>query len=190
MIGFLEKIRSLTRGTDRQRGAPFVSVKTTQRWLNNLPDSSDYDIHHVLVEGLERYNGDTRGDALNRIKMLSMIEEAGLPLQARLVDQYLKSHERNDTSRQTLWRECQLFWDQLTVAYLPFLNLVLRGSDEPGKFASLAPQIAAKSLRYVSLGMRWEYLRGRRPAESAWRRLHKIYRAVESAGIALDGLND
>jgi hypothetical protein len=186
MLGLLEKIKSLTAGADRQRGMPFASVKSTQRWLNSLPDSSDYDKHHALVEGLERYNGDTRGDAYTRIRVLTMIEEAGLPLQARLADQYLKNHERNDASRQTLWRECHLFWDQLVVAYLPFLNGVLRSNGESEKLLSLAPQIAAKSLRYFSLAMRWEYLRGRRPAESAWRRLHKIYRAVESAGMVLD----
>lgn len=185
MIGLLGKIKSLTQGTDFQRGTPFISVRSTQKWLKSLPDSSDYDVHHVLVEGLERYNGDTRGDAYTRIRVLEMIEEAGLPLQARLVDQYLKNHEGNDTSRQTLWRECHLFWDQLAVAYLPFLSLVL-GNDDAGKLSSLTAEIAAKSLRYISLCMRWEYLRGRRPAEPAWRRLHKIYRATESASIALD----
>lgn len=188
MIGLIEKIKSLAGGKDRQDGAPFVSVKTTQRWLGSLPESSDYDNHHALVEGLERYNGDTRGDAHHRIKVLAMIEEAGLPLQARLVDQYLKSHERNDASRQTLWRECHLFWDQLTVAYLPFLNMALRSNAVPESLVPLAPQIAVKSLRYFSLGMRWEYLRGRRPGESAWRRLHKIYRALESAGLVLDAV--
>lgn len=185
-MGLLEKIRSIVAGGEGRRGTPFVSVRATQRWLSSLPGASDYDIHHVLVEGLERYNGDTRGEVLKRIRMLGLLEEAGLPLQARLVDQYLQSHARSEPARQPLWRECHLFWDQLTVAYLPFLNLALRGGEESGKLASMATPIAVKSLRYFSLGMRWEYLRGRRPAESAWRRLHKIYRAAESAGIALD----
>ncbi len=186
MIALLEKIRSLAKGESRHHGTPFVSVKATRKWLVNLPGASDYDIHHTLVEGLERFNGDTRGDAKMRIKVLMMIEEAGLPLQTRLIAQYLESHEKNNVSRQQLWRECHLFWDQLTVAHLGFLNMVLRGSSVPEGLSSLAVQIAVKSLRYFSLGMRWEYLRGRRPNESAWRRLHKIYRALESAGLALD----
>lgn len=189
MLGLFEKFRSLIDRSERQRATPFLSAKSTQKWLNGLPGTSDYDRHHALVEGLERYNGDTRGDALTRIKVLALIEGAGLPLQARLVEQYLRSHERNDASRQTLWRECHLFWDQLVVAYLPFLNIVLRSNVESEKLLAMAPQIAAKSLRYYSLAMRWEYLRGRRPSESAWRRLHKIYRAVESAGLVLDKVN-
>jgi len=186
MLGLLEKIRSLTGRSERRRSTPFVSVKATRKWLNDLPGVSEYDRHHALVEGLERYNGDTRGDALTRVRVLLLIEEAGLPLQAGLVEQFLESHERNDAARQALWRECHLFWDQLIVAYLPFLNIVLRSNVESEKLLALAPQIAARSLRYFSLAMRWEFLRGRRPAESAWRRLHKIYRAVESAGMVLD----
>jgi hypothetical protein len=157
----------------------------TQKWLHNLPGSSDYDVHHALVEGLERYNGDTRGDELNRIGVLKAMEEAGQPLQARLVSHYLKAYAANDSAMQTLWRECHLFWDQLVVAYLPFLRLVLRG-EEAGRLAPLGTEIAIRCLRYVSLSMRWEYVRGRRPGESSWRRLHKIYRMAEIAGITLD----
>lgn len=184
MIALVEKIKSLVKGADSRRELPFASPKASQRWLQKLPDSSDYDAHHALVEGLERYNGDMRGDAYKRVKALEVIEEAGLPLQDRLVAQYLKGHGGSDTFRQTLWRECHLFWDQLAVAYVHFLNLALKHEKDSGKLASIYTRIVAKSMRYSSLTMCWEYLRGRRPSESAWRRLHKIYRAAENAEVA------
>jgi hypothetical protein len=182
MTGFLHKIKSLARGTDTLRESPFASVRATQKWLQNLPGLSDYDVHHALVEGLERYNGDIRGDTITRIKILRQIEEAGLPLQEKIIAQYLGSYAANESSRHTLWRECHLFWDQLAVAYLPFLRLAVRGGDA-GSISQFGTEIAAKGLRYFSLGMRWEYLRGRRPSESAWRRLHKIYRMTEMTGV-------
>ncbi|MEW6133360.1 MAG: hypothetical protein AB1591_09395 [Pseudomonadota bacterium] len=184
MIALVEKIKSLVKVADSRRASPFASPKTSQRWLQKLPDSSDYDAHHALVEGLERYNGDMRGDAYKRVKALEVIEEAGLPLQDRLVAQYLEGHGGSDAFRQTLWRECHLFWDQLAVAYVHFLNLALKHEKDSGKLASIYTRIVAKSMRYSSLTMRWEYLRGRRPSESAWRRLHKIYRAAENAEVA------
>lgn len=127
-----------------------------------------------------------RGDAYKRIKALEFMEEAGLPLQARLVAQYLKGHGGGDAFRQTLWRECHLFWDQLAVAYVHFLNLILKKDKESGKLAPLSARITAKSLHYFALTMRWEYLRGRRPSESSWRRLHKIYRAAETSDVLLN----
>jgi hypothetical protein len=183
MTGFLERIRSLVRGVDRQRATPFTSIRTTQKWLQNLPASSDYDAHHALVEGLERYNGDARGEVQGRIKVLRRVEEAGLPLQARLVAQYLKNHAASDSARRALWRECNLFWDQLTVAYLQFLKPAL-GGGEGVKPEPWGTEIAVKSLRYFSLCMRWGYFHGQHPGESAWRRLHKIYRMAEMAGVS------
>lgn len=184
MEAFFKKIRTLALGADVQRGTPFYSVRATQKWLGDLAGASEYDVHHTLVEGLERFNGDIRGDMRNRIDVLRVLEKAGLPLQDRLLAQYLKSHAENVSSRQTLWRECHLFWDQLAVAYLPFLREVMKDGENP-KLTPLSTEIAAKSLRYFSLSMRWEYLRGRRPGDSAWRRLHKIYRMAERKGIAL-----
>lgn len=184
MNGFIEKISSLVQGCYRWREAPFASEGAARKWLQHLPGSSDYEAHHALVEGLERYNGDTRGDLFNRIRVLRAVEETGLPLQARMVGHYLQSQSSNESARQALWRECHLFWDQLAVAYQTFLNAVQRDGGA-GKVSSLSPEIIVKSLRYFSLGMRWGYLRGRRPGESSWRRLHKIYRMAEISNVAL-----
>ncbi len=164
--------------------SPFVSAKTTMKWLDNLAGFSDYDMHHALVEGLERFNGDARGDISNRIKMLRIMEETGIPLQAGILSQYLHDQGTPASAKQSLWRECHLFWDQLTVAYLSMLKPALRGSEE-GKLEPWSAEITLKSLRYSALTMRWEYFRGGRPSESAWLRLHKIYRMAEMGGVAL-----
>lgn len=140
-------------------------------------------MHHALVEGLELYNGDIRGDTLNRVQVLRAIEDAGLPLQNHLVAQFINNHAVGNHAKQSLWRECHLFWDQLAVAYLPFLRMALN-EGEKGKLFPLSTEIALKSLRYCSSDMRWEYLRGRRPGDASWRRLHKIYRMVEVAGLS------
>ena len=164
--------------------SPFISAKTTMKWLDNLSGYSDYDMHHAIVEGLERFNGDVRGDASNRVKMLRILESTGSPLQAGIVSQYLSSPEMPASARQSLWRECHLFWDQLTVAYLSLLKQALAGS-ESGKLESWSNEVTVKCLRYAASTMRWEYFRGGRPGESAWLRLHKIYRMAEMAGVAL-----
>lgn len=164
--------------------SPFASAKTTMKWLDNLAGFSDYDMHHALVEGLERFNGDVRGDIGNRIKMLRIMEETGIPLQSGIISQYLHDQGTPVSARQSLWRECHLFWDQLTVAYLSLLKPALKGS-ESGKLEPWSAEVTLKSLRYSALTMRWEYFRGGRPSESAWLRLHKIYRMAEMSGVAL-----
>jgi hypothetical protein len=184
MAVFSKIIKSITRGQAGRMNSPLLAVKTTWRWLDNLSGSSEYDMHHSLVEGLERFNGGARGDAPNRIKMLRVLEGTGLPLQAGIVSQYLNGRNMPESAKKSLWRECQLFWDQLAVAYLSFLKPALN-VVESGELESQNVEIVVKSLRYSALTMRWEYFRGGRPGESAWLRLHKMYRMAEMAGMAL-----
>lgn len=179
-----QRIRALTGGAGWSQPKPFTSVRTTQRWLDNLPNLSEYELHHALVEGLERFNGDVRGDALKRIKMLQVMEETGLSMQAGIVVEYINTPESNQHGRQVLWREAHLFWSQMATAYLQFLKLVLRG-DEKDRLKPWSTEIILKNLSYAALSIRWEYFRGQRPTELAWRRLHRVYRMAEIAGVAL-----
>lgn len=183
-MGLFQKIRALTGGGAWTQSKPFASVRTTQRWLDNLPNLSGYELHHALVEGLERFNGDIRGDALKRIKVLQVMEETGLPMQAGIVSEYINTPESNKLGRQTLWREAHLFWSQMATAYLQFLKLVLRG-EEKDRLKPWSIEIILKNLHYSALSMRWEHFRGQRPVELAWRRLHRVYRMAEIAGVAL-----
>ena len=178
---FSKIIKSITGGR-RAASSPTPSPKTTMRWLDKFSGSSDYDRHHGVVEGLERFNGDVRGETWARLKALRLLENAGLPLQAGIVSQYLDSQDMPLSAKQSLWRECHLFWDQLTVAYLSLLKPVMAAIDE-GRLDPWATEVAIKSLRYAALTMRWEYFRGERPRESAWQRLHKIYRTAEMAKL-------
>jgi len=55
-------------------GSPFESETTARKWLKSLPDETDYDTHHALVEGLERFNAENVGANAERLKVLMAIE--------------------------------------------------------------------------------------------------------------------
>jgi hypothetical protein len=144
---------------------------------------SDYDAHHTLVEGLERFNGETAQATPERLQVLMALELAGLPLQARIVEQYVRNQASFKLVKQALWRESKMFWSQMAAAYL---DLLKQACKEPTKQA-LYPwimQITVRTLRYAGLSMRWDYHQTQPPKDLAWRRLHKIYRMVEQSGCA------
>lgn len=184
IYNFFRRVLGLSRVRGGAQTTMLTSARTTQRWLDKLPKLSGYEMHHALVEGLERFNGDTRGDTLKRIKVLKVMEETGLPMQAEIVAEYVNTPDSNHSGRQTLWREAQLFWNQMATAYLQFLKLVLKGKEK-ARIRHWSTEIILGNLRYVALAMRWEYYRGQRPAELYWQRLHRIYRVAEIAGVAL-----
>ncbi|MCL5059073.1 MAG: hypothetical protein M1449_00150 [Candidatus Thermoplasmatota archaeon] len=158
-------------------------MKATEKWLKTLPADSDYDTHHALVEGLERFNAENAAASLSRMKSLLKLEEMGLPLQLRIVEQYVRNQASFRLARQALWRESWVFWSLLAEAWLSMLKQAYRNPAS----AELKPHVAefaARALRYAGLVMRWDYHQARNPAASAWRRVHKIYRLVERDGFA------
>ncbi len=183
MTELFEMLTSLTRRRNLASGSPFASIKSTERWLGNLPPDSDYDAHHALVEGLERFNAENVPATQARMKSLLKLEGAGLPLQMRIVEQYVRNQSAFRLARQALWRESWVFWSLLAEAWLIMLKQAYRG---PAR-AELKPHvaaIAARALRYAGLAMRWDFHQARSPASTAWRRVHKIYRLLERDGLA------
>lgn len=179
-----EMLNTITRRRKAEAGSPFASVKATEKWLKNLPSDSDYDTHHALVEGLERFNAENEAASLHRMKSLMKLEAASLPLQSRIVEQYVRNQAVFRLARQALWRESWVFWSLLADAWLALLKQAYRSSVS-AELKPHAAEIATRALRYAGLVMRWDYHQARNPASSAWRRVHKIFRLVERDGYAM-----
>ncbi len=183
MTDLFEMLGTITRRRKGETGSPFASPKATEKWLRNLPADSDYDAHHALVEGLERFNAENVAASPARMQSLRKIEEKGLPLQLRIVEQYVRNQSAFRLARQALWRESWIFWSLMADAWLAMLKQAYRGPHS----AELKPQvaeIAARALRYAGLVMRWDFHQARTPAATGWRRVHKIYRLLERDGFA------
>ncbi len=183
MTDLFEMLSAITRRRKVDAASPFVSVKATEKWLKNLHAESDYDAHHALVEGLERFNAGNDSATVNRMKALMKLEEAGLRLQSRIVEQYVRNQAAFRLARQALWRETWVFWSLLAEAWLCMLKQAYRNPDSV-ELKPFAADIAARAVRYAGRVMRWDYHQARNPAGSAWRRVHKIYRLLERDGFA------
>ncbi len=184
MTDLFEMLNTITRRRKGEAGSPFASLKATEKWLRNLPADSDYDAHHALVEGLERYNAENVAASLARMKSLLKIEEKGLPLQLRIVEQYVRNQSAFRLARQALWRESWVFWSLMAEAWLVMLKQAYRGPHAVELKPHVA-EIAVRALRYAGLVMRWDFHQARTPAPSGWRRVHKIYRLLERDGFAV-----
>jgi hypothetical protein len=181
LFGMIKKLAKKPADIQTQ---PFSTLRATRAWLDNVPKASDYDAHHAMVEGLERFNADTRGDAADRLKVLRVMEEAGVRVQDKIVEQYLRNQESLRFAKQSLWRESQMFWNHLSAAYLYLFRQAIKGAERE-KLGPWLAEITLKSLYYTAMCIRWEYYRGQRASGLSWRRMHKIYRMSEISGVAL-----
>ena len=163
--------------------SPFATRKSVTKWLQAMPQQSDYEAHHRLVEGLERFNAESVGVTEDRLVVLMLLEEAGLLLQARIIQQYVQNQTSFKLAKKTLWRESHMFWSRLSYAYLGLFKSIFRSPNKHVLQNNVA-QIAVRALRYMGVTMRWEYHQGQLPSSAAWRRLNKIYRIAERGGYA------
>lgn len=183
MSELFQMLSTITRRRKAEDGSPFTSVKATEKWLKNVSANSDYDAHHALVEGLERFNADHGAATLSRMKSLLKMEAVGLVLQQRIVDQYVRNQVTFRLARKALWRESSVFWSMMAEAWLVMLKQAYRG-EERAALKPFTADIATRAMRYAALTMRWNYHQARSPVGSAWRRVHKIYRLIERDGLA------
>ncbi|MBS0312285.1 MAG: hypothetical protein JSR88_13190, partial [Proteobacteria bacterium] len=140
-------LSTITRRRKAEAGSPFASVKATEKWLKNLHADSDYDAHHVLVEGLERFNAENEPATLGRMKSLMKLEEAGLPLQSRIIEQYVRNQAAFRLARQALWRESWVFWSLLAEAWLCLLKQAYR-NPASAELKPFAAEMATRAVRY------------------------------------------
>lgn len=161
--------------------SPFATRKSVTKWLHARPHQSDYDTHHRLVEGLERFNAESAEVTEDRLVVLMLLEESGLLLQNRIIEQYVQNQTAFKSAKKTLWRESHMFWSQLSHAYLGLFKSIFRSPTKHVLHNNVA-HVAVRALRYMGLAMRWEYHQGQLPSSAAWRRLNKIYRLAERGG--------
>lgn len=182
MTELFDMLTTLTRRRKAGAVSPFASPQSTRKWLEKLAGGSDYDTHHALVEGLERFNAENLRADLSRLLSLQVLETTGLPLQGRIIEQYIRNQSTFRLARQALWRESWMFWSLLAEAWLTMLKAAYRGPA----VEELKPhrvEIGVRALRYAGLAMRWDYHDAREPVASAWRRVHKIYQLLERDGL-------
>ncbi|MEW5967343.1 MAG: hypothetical protein AB1720_10190 [Pseudomonadota bacterium] len=183
MSDLFEMLNMIMRRRKAAAGSPFATVKATEKWLKGLVFDSDYDTHHALVEGIERFNAEHEPATAARMKILLRIEAAGLPLQHAVVEQYVRNQSAFRLARQALWRETWSYWMQMADAWLDLLKQACRDAPQAGLRPHIA-DIAVRALFHARQTMRWEFHQSRTPAASAWRRVNRIYRLIERDGSA------
>ncbi len=146
MNELFEMLNAITRRRKADTTSPFASLKAAEKWLRQLPAESDYDTHHALVEGLERFNAENVAASPERMKVLLRLEAAGLPLQARIVEQYVRNQAAFRLARQALWRETWVFWSLLAEAWLGMLKQAYRNPAS----AELKPAACTRSSGWSS----------------------------------------
>lgn len=161
--------------------APFTNLKVLSRWLRALPEQDGANALRSIIASLRMFNGANRPLSVERLKMLMKLDANGQRYEQAQTLEYLCT-KRDEASKSVLWNDVFTYCWQLSEAYQQFIRYYL--SDPAG--CAYADQIAAlitRTMRCYANEAKWRYFRGQPATSGMWKRMHKLYRLSEAAGL-------
>ena len=160
---------------------PFTNLKVLSRWLRALPEQDESNALRSIIASLKMFNGANRPLSVERLKMLMKLDANGQRYEQAQTLEYLCS-QRDESSKSLLWNDVFTYCWQLSEAYQQFIRYYL--SDPAGcTFSDQIAALMARTMRCYANEAKWRYFRGQATTSGMWKRMHKLYRLSESAGL-------
>ena len=161
--------------------SPFATLHSTRRWVEQLQFHHEYEAHQMVVDALNQFNLSTAPVDERRLRILSILRDAGCKLQNAMVIQYMKNQTAFRYATKSLWHEIFAFYWQLALAYQSFVKVYTR--IQP-KLDKQLPMITLLALHYQGKLIQWRYMRYEMPTPDAWRNVHALYAIAECNDFA------
>lgn len=160
---------------------PFTNLKVLSRWIRALPAADDANALCSIVASLKVFNRTSQPLGPERLKMLMKLDASGQHFEQIQTLEYLCGHHE-ESRKSGLWNDVYTYCWHLSEAYQQFIRLYL---TDPASCA-FGEQIAAvmtRAMRCYGNEAKWRYFRGQPMTPGMWKRMHKLYRLSEAAGL-------
>ena len=161
---------------------PLATPKAATRWLEGLPIGDAFRCQLAILEELRRFNENSTAFTKDRLAVLMLLDEKSRDLQDTLVRQYLRNPRMSRPAENRLWHAVYgLYWEIAR----GYHAAVLQSAHDAGKDAQpeLFPLVTLRAIRTFGQLLKWRAIRYLPAGNHLWQRLHKLYRAAESAGF-------
>ena len=161
---------------------PLTDAKSTESWFNRQPANDYLATSEAIVRALEELGARQPKITPGRILAVLELDRLSLPIQARLMKQYLQAN-LSDSVRQRLWHALDDLARWLAYTYENLFQVLL----DSGVGQKMQPQmagVAARMFYYRGLQGKNALFRYERSTPAKWKGLHGAYDAAVGRGIA------
>jgi len=152
---------------------PMNSPAEAARLLQELPLDEPLKAVEEVAAWLESLANATSFSTDSRLKVISMVDEAGQPCVDLLMGEYLAGEARRAPGRFRQWQVLMDFWERLADAY-QLIALQIEVSTR-GELAEHTGLVAVRGMRAVATQMRLGLMRYAGDAERLWKALYQLY---------------
>ena len=165
---------------------PLADERGAKEFLAELPA---HDPYKALEEIAFWLDGTRTSEGLKPLRIweiIDLLDQAAKPHQRKLSQEYLAAGVRlQKFQEQRIWTTVVEYWRQLGAAYEFCLAQTLPGVSGSGALKPMAPSIAARALRALTLELKWSLMRYGPIDPTLWGRLGALYAQAEAGGFAL-----
>jgi len=152
---------------------PMNSPAEAARLLQELPLDEPLKAVEEVAAWLESLASATSFSTESRLKVISMVDEAGQPCVDLLMAEFLAGEARRAPGRFRQWQALTDFWERLADAYqLIALQIEVSTRSELSEHTGL---VVARGMRAVAMQMRLGLMRYAGDADRLWKALYHLY---------------
>jgi plasmid maintenance system antidote protein VapI len=152
---------------------PMNSPAEAARLLTELPLDEPLKAVEEVAAWLESLASATSFGTESRLKVISMVDEAGQPCAELLMADYLAGEAKHAPGRFKQWQVLMDFWERLADAYqLIALQIEVSKRSELSEQTTL---VVVRGMRAVSAQMRLSLMRYAGEPERLWKALYHLY---------------
>ena len=157
----------------QRSGHPMNSPAEAARLLAELPLDDPMKAVEEVAAWLESLAQATSSSTESRLKVISMVDEAGHPCAEMLMSEYLEGEAKHAPGRFRQWQALMDFWERLADAYQ-----LIALQIEVSKRSDLTDQtalVSVRGMRAVSAQMRLGLMRYFGDYDRLWKALYQLY---------------
>ena len=161
---------------------PLTDAKSTESWFHRQPTNDYLATSEAMVRALEELGARQPKVSSGRILAVLELDRLSLPIQARLMKQYLQAN-LSDSVRQRLWHALDDLARWLAYTYENLFQVMLDSAVGQKMYPQM-PGVAARMFYYRGLQAKNALFRYERSTPAKWKGLHGAYDAALGRGIA------
>ena len=164
---------------------PLADEKAARQFIADLPQLDPFKSLEELCYGLDTLGSATDLKLPRILEIVDLIDQAAKPHQRKLSQDYLNGIARLQKFQEVrIWNGVISFWKQLADSYRLCLTRFQAGAGGWGGLKAQMPMVVARTLRALTLQLKWELLRYGPVEPRVWAELGQLYAHAEEKGFA------
>ncbi len=162
---------------------PMAGIRQAKKIISELPANDPVKALDEVVFWLDSISRTAGFNVDHRYELIDLLDQAGRGPQRKLAQDYLATDRQEKFRESKLWSSMFSFWKHLGDGYGQCVEQFQSGASGAGAIRKRLPAIVARTLRALTLQLKWDLLHYGPVDDRLWGELGQLYLFAEAKKI-------